>query len=57
MDFLPPRRRPTRFLSINLGMYNIWDGRVFASPQAIQAVQLGNYDLMLLVECLGYDVV
>ena len=26
-------------------------------PQAIQAVQLGNYDLMLLVECLGYDVV
>ena len=35
---------------INLGIYNIWDGRVFVLPQAICSIKQGNYDLVLLTE-------
>ena len=45
-------RRP---LGINLGTNNIWDGRGFAPPQAIRAVEQGNYDLMILVETKVLD--
>ena len=31
-------------------MYNIWDVRGFGLPKAIRAVQLGNYNLMLILE-------
>ena len=62
----PLRRRPPHPLGINLGTYNIRDDCGFGLPQAIQAIQIGNYDLMVLTEkkipyeayCynrLGYD--
>ena len=55
-------------MGINLGTYNIWDGRRFRLPQAIGDIEQGNYDLMLLTETnvpealychnlMGYDVI
>ena len=49
---------------LNLGTYNIWDGRGFSLPQATRAIQIGNYDLMLpkiqkkayFHNLLGYEV-
>ena len=35
---------------LNLGTYNIRYVRGFALPQAIQAVQIRKYDLMLMTE-------
>ena len=63
-----PRRRLPHPLGINLGTYNIRDDCGFAPSQAIRAVQIGNYNLVLLTEkkipfeayCynhLGYDAV
>ena len=46
----PPRRRTPYPPGLKLGTYNIWDGQVFGLPQAIWAVHLGNYNLMLLTE-------
>ena len=64
----PPQCRPPRPPCFNLGTYNIRYIRGFVLPQAIQVVQLGNYDLMLLTDTnilnktyyhnhLGYNVV
>ena len=55
-------------LRLNLGAYNIRDGRIFGLPQEICAIEQSNYDLIILedtkipdgVYChnrLGYDVV
>ena len=55
-------------LGMNLGTYNIWDGRYFFLLQAILVVHLGNYEVMFLKKtkilgevyckkCLGYDFV
>ena len=44
-------------MELNLGAYNIRDGRGFALPQVIQDVDKGNYDLMLLTETNIPDVV
>ena len=41
---------PNRLMGINLGTYNIWDVRGFGPPQAIRAVERGNYDLMIPTE-------
>ena len=35
---------------LNLGTYNIQYGWVFGLPKELQAVQMGNYDIMLLME-------
>ena len=54
-------------MGLNLGAYNIRDGRGFGLPQVIHAVERRNYDLILLTETeildalycfnrLGYDV-
>ena len=62
----PPQ--PKRPPGLNIGTYNIRDGRAYGLPQAIRAVQLGNYDFMVVTETkiqdqvycknrLGYDVV
>ena len=64
----PPQIRPACPMGINLWTYNIQDGCGFGIPQAIQAVERGNYDLMLLTDtnitdavyfhnCLVYGVV
>ena len=45
-----PRSSPPHPPWINLGTYNIQDGRGLGLHQAIQAVHLRNYDLMLLTE-------
>ena len=48
-------------------MHNIWDGRCFGLLQAIRAMQLRKYNLILLTKtkildvvyshnCLGYDI-
>ena len=43
--------------SLNLGTYNIRDGQGFGLPQEIQAVQIRNYNLMLLTEVnIMYEV-
>ena len=46
----PPRRRPTHHPGLKLRTFNIQDGWVFVLPQVIQAVQLVNYNMMLLTE-------
>ena len=45
-----PWSRPPRPPDLNLVTYNIWDGRGFAPPQAIRAVHIANYNLMLMTE-------
>ena len=50
MALLPPRRRPSRPLRTAIGTCNIRDGRVFGLAQAIQEVERGGFDLMLLTE-------
>ena len=48
---LPLLLQMTRPPGLNLGTYNIRDGRVFAPPpKSVQATQLGNYDLMIIIE-------
>ena len=61
----PLRRRPTCPTRLNLGTYYIWYGCIFGLLQEFRAVQLGNYNVMLLTEtkipdevyckyCIGY---
>ena len=52
LNMVPPplQLRPTYPPCLNHLMYNIRYGQGFILPQAIWAVQLGNYDLMLLTE-------
>ena len=64
----PPRRRPPRPQVLSIGDLNIRDGPGFEIEQAIRAVQIGGFNLMILTETevtdqaychsrLGYDVV
>ena len=64
----PLRRGPPLPLGLNLGMYTIQDGRGFGLPQAIRAIEQGNYYLVIFMETnitdavycrnrLGYDIV
>ena len=64
----PLRRRPPLPPGLNLGTYNIREGRGFVLPQEIRAVRLCNYGLMLMMETetpdeayfhnhLGYNIV
>ena len=66
---MPPlRRRLSHPLGLNLGTHNIREDCGFGLPQAIRAMPIGNYELMVLTEkkipyeayCynnLGYDAV
>ena len=47
---LPPRHWTKLPPGINLRTYNIRDSHVIGLPQAIRAIQLGYYNLMLLME-------
>ena len=52
-DFLhlaPPRIILPQPMGLSLGMYNIWGGSRFGLPQAIWAIERGNYVLILLTE-------
>ena len=53
---------------LSLRTYNILYGYGFGLPQAIRAVQIGNYDVILMIEtnipdavychnCVGYNIV
>ena len=42
---------------LNLGMYNIWYSCGFGLPQVIRAVDLRNYDIMLLTGTIISDAV
>ena len=53
----PLRRRSPCSHGLKLGMYNIQYGQGFGLPQALKAVQLGKYDLVLLTETKTLDSV
>ena len=53
----PPRRQTPHPMRLNLGTYNIQDCGGFGLPQAIRAVERGNYNLMLLAETKILDAV
>ena len=44
----PPRHNPLRPRRLKLGTYNIRDGQGFGLAQAIRAVQLGNFGVLIL---------
>ena len=55
---LPPLRLwPNCPPGLNLGKYDIWDGHGFRLLHEIWAVQLGNYDVILLMETKILDYV
>ena len=45
-----PRRRLPCPTGLKPGTYTIWDGHGFRLPQSIQAVNKGNYELIILTE-------
>ena len=53
----PPLCHPPYPIGLNLVTCNIRDGRGFRLPQAIRAVQIGNYNLILMTETKIPDVV
>ena len=46
--------RPQRPSNIDISTLNIWDGRGFGLVQAIQSVERGGFDLMLLTDIVIY---
>ena len=46
----PPRRRKPCPQGLSIGIYNIRDGQGFRLAQAIRAVQVGGFNLMVLTE-------
>ena len=48
---------PSHLPPMNLGAYNIQDSRGFGLLKEILAVQMGNYDIMLLIETRIPEVV
>ena len=53
----PPQRRPPQPPGLNLRTYNIRYSFILGLLQAIQAVNMGNYDVMLLAEWKISEVV
>ena len=51
------QRRTPLPLGLNVGTYNIRGGHGLGLPHSIHAVQLGNYDLILLMEMNIVDAV
>ena len=47
---LPPHHRPPRPRGLSIGTYNILYGRGFGIDQDIRAVQVGGFDIMVLME-------
>ena len=45
------RSRPHLPMLLTLGRYNIRDGHALGLPQAIRAVNLGYYDLLMRIQC------